>query len=295
MRRIFGSLAVLLALAIAYLLLWPVPIEPHAWTPGEDPGRSGPFVPNDDLAVAELLPPHAEPGPEDVAFDRDGFLYTGTEEGVVWRIDPRSGEAAEWARTGGRPLGLAFAEDTLYVADAGQGLLRITSGPGGRMVERVVEEVAGEPLAFTDGIHVSRNGVVWFTSPSMRWRLSELRYEAMESQSTGRLLSYDPSSGRTRVELEGLMFANGVTMGPDEDYVLVAEGSGYRITRLWLDGARAGSHDVFCENLPGFPDNLSLDPQGLLWVGLVSVRSALLDRLHPATSSTTCRTRRGGW
>ena len=30
------------------------------------------------------------------------------------------------------------------------------------------------------------------------------------------------------------MFANGVALSPDEDYVLVNEWSGYRIRRLWI-------------------------------------------------------------
>ena len=53
MRQFFAALGILLLLIAAYLLLWPVDLEPYAWTPGHDPGTNGPFVPNDDLAQAE--------------------------------------------------------------------------------------------------------------------------------------------------------------------------------------------------------------------------------------------------
>jgi sugar lactone lactonase YvrE len=121
---------------------------------------------------------------------------------------------------------------------------------------------------------------VWFTAPSTRWPLTQVRYDGMESQPTGRLLSHDPRTGETVVRLDELMFANGVTLSPDEDYVLVNEWSGYRITRLWLDDEKDPPREVFYENLPGFPDNISLDPRGFYWVGLVIERSALLDWLH---------------
>jgi sugar lactone lactonase YvrE len=51
----------------------------------------------------------------------------------------------------------------------------------------------------------------------------------LELQATGRLLSYNPKTEKTKVELAGLRFANGVALGPNEDYVLVNETIGARI------------------------------------------------------------------
>ena len=229
---------------------------------------------------AELLPALDAHGPEDLAQGPDGFLYTGVEGGAILRIDPATGAALAWADTGGRPLGLAFHGPLLYVADAERGLLRIDTSEGEPRVEELAREVRGEPLTYADGVHVASDGVVYFTAPSTRWSLRQVRYDGMETQPTGRLLRFDPQTGRATVEYDGLMFANGVTMSPDEDYVLVAEWSGYRLTRVFVKGPKRGSADVFAENLPGFPDNLSLDPRGFYWVGLVIERSALLDWLH---------------
>jgi hypothetical protein len=42
-----------------------------------------------------------------------------------------------------------------------------------------------------------------------------------------------------------------------------------------------GRSEVFVDNLPGFPDNMSLGSDGLLWVAIAAPRDRLLDRLLP--------------
>jgi len=61
-------------------------------------------------------------------------------------------------------------------------------------------------------------------------------------------------------------------------FVLVNETGAYRISRYWLKGERAGTHDLFLDNLPGLPDNLSFNGQDRFWVALYSPRNPLLDR-----------------
>jgi len=98
---------------------------------------------------------------------------------------------------------------------------------------------------------------------------------------SGGLLAYDPRRRTTRVLLDGLCFANGVALAPDESFVLVVETSCYRVRRLWLRGEREGRSEEFIGGLPGFPDGVTGDGQGRFWLTLVSPRVALLDALHP--------------
>ncbi|MNN23334.1 Strictosidine synthase [compost metagenome] len=93
-------------------------------------------------------------------------------------------------------------------------------------------------------------------------------------------MRFDPATGKTEVLLEDLYFANGVALSANEDFVLVNETYRYRITRYWLTGDKAGSHDIFIDNLPGLPDNLQGDRQGSFWVALPSPRKADADFLH---------------
>lgn len=55
----------------------------------------------------------------------------------------------------------------------------------------------------------------------------------------------------------------------------------YRIVRYWLKGPKAGTHDIFIDNLPGFPDNISSNRKGIFWLALFTVRNEVVDKLHP--------------
>jgi hypothetical protein len=81
--------------------------------------------------------------------------------------------------------------------------------------------------------------------------------------------------------MDGLYFANGVAISPDQSFVLVVETGKYRVRRFWLDPARRPQSDIFIENLPGFPDGISSDGRSRFWVALISPRNPLLDRLLP--------------
>ncbi len=60
----------------------------------------------------------------------------------------------------------------------------------------------------------------------------------------------------------------------------MAETGAYRIRRLWLTPDRPGQDEIFVDNLPGFPDNLSTG-DGVFWVAMPSPRDRLLDALLP--------------
>jgi len=62
--------------------------------------------------------------------------------------------------------------------------------------------------------------------------------------------------------------------------VLVNETYRYRIQRYWLKGDKAGTHDLFADNLPGMPDNLQGDRAGTFWVALPTPRKADADFLQ---------------
>ena len=282
LARIARAAAVVGAVLLGYLALWPVPIEPTAWTPGPDPGQTGPYVANDDLAAASLLPVGTAPdaiAPETLARSpRDGRLYTALANGAIVRLQEGGGEADTVANVGPRPLGVVFAPDgTLYVAHTSRGVLRV--GPDGGSTT-VADCGDGPYPRFTDSLYLAADGAIWFTCPSQRFDLGGVRFDAMESGRTGRVRRWDPATGQAATVLDGLVFANGITMGPDEDFLLVNEWAGYRVLRYWVRGPRAGEREVFIDDLPGYPDNIHRDADGLYWIGLVVRRNPLVDRLH---------------
>ena len=271
-------------LTLAYLLFWPVPIKPLAWTPLENPGFTGPYSRNDSLSHAQLYPISISHGPEDTALGNDGRIYSGLADGSIVRFDPGHVGAVEVIlNTGGRPLGLKFQNDRLYIADAFMGLIYIDEAvaEGGHRLELATDKVNGEKMIFVDDLDIASDGRVWFSDASTRFDLHDNVLNFFEQQPTGRLLSWDPETRETTVHLEGLGFANGVALGPEEEYVLVNETMRYRITRYWIKGKRAGQSEVFIENLPGFPDNLTYNNNGLFWIALIHSRDEQLDRLLP--------------
>ncbi len=75
--------------------------------------------------------------------------------------------------------------------------------------------------------------------------------------------------------MDALFFANGVALGPADEFVLVNETGAGRIQRLWLRGSRAGQRDLFHAGLPGTPDNLSFNGSDTFWVAMPALRSGV--------------------
>ena len=284
MRKLISVIVVLLVLVSLYLLLWPVPIEPVAWTPPEAPGLTGPYTENNLLSEAQLYPLAGGHGPEDTAFGPDGLVYTGLDDGSIIRFSPANGSTIETVvNTGGRPLGLEFDNNRLYIADAFKGLLYIEDATAktGHQIKVAVDEFEGKKMIFVDDLAIASDGTVWFTDASTRFDLHSIITDYFESLPTGRLFAWDPDSGETSLHVDELGFANGVTLGPDEAYLLVNETMRYRITRYWLTGENAGKTDIFIDNLPGFPDNLSYNGEGLFWVAMIYPRDQMVDSILP--------------
>ena len=101
--------------------------------------------------------------------------------------------------------------------------------------------------------------------------------ELFEHTPNGRLLVYDPITQKTTTLLSGLYFANGVALSSDESFVLVNETLMYRIQKYWLKGDKAGTSEIFIENLPGFPDNVSSNEEGIFWVALFNPRNNFVE------------------
>ncbi len=95
---------VLAAVAGAWLLHWPVAVDPVKYLPSENPGLEGPFQPNQRLAAVEHLAEGIGTGPEDVARGPDGLFYTGLLDGRIVRFGKSGGQLETFASTGGRPL-----------------------------------------------------------------------------------------------------------------------------------------------------------------------------------------------
>ncbi len=311
MRRIAGALAIAALLVLAYLALWPVPIDPVAWQAPASPGYTGAHAANDRLAAIEVIDLRPEVGPEHIEFGPDGRLYTGMLSGAILVMDADGRHIETLADTGGRPLGLDFdASGRLIVADALKGLLAVE--PDGT-VRVLADRVEGDPIRYADAVVVADDGRIIFTDASRRmdprrWGTFDAALlDILEHSCTGRVLVYEPSSGRTVTLVGDLCFPNGVALSGDQRHVFVAETGRFRIWKVdagarglsasRTDATAGQDLQVIVDNLPGYPDNLTRSANGRLWTGLTKPRSALIDRMasRPWLRSMTLRLPKALW
>lgn len=286
LKRLLLILAALIAIVVLYLLFWPVPISPQAWNPPPAPPLTAQYQQNSLLATTERLSlvtetpnPGAGFGPEDVALDAEGRIYSGLDDGRIMRLQADGTKPEAFSNTHGRPLGLSFdIAGNLIVADAIKGLLSIARDGA---VTVLATEADGVPFGCTNDLDVAADGTIYFTDASSKFPLTNFTADLLEHRGNGRFFAYDPKTKATRTLLRDLCFANGVAVSPDQSFALVVETGAYRVHRVWLKGARQGQTDVFIDNLPGFPDGISSNGKDKFWLSLVTPRDAVLDKLLP--------------
>ena len=120
--------------------------------------------------------------------------------------------------------------------------------------------VEGSTIRFADAVIEASDGTVYFSDGSARFGFGEWFLDYLEARPTGRLLKYDPGTGKASVALDNLAFANGVALSRDEAFLVVCESWGYvphqappHIRRLAVDLStdheilrRAGSDAPSC-------------------------------------------------
>ena len=280
----YKIIASIVGLVILYILFWPIPIDPVAWEAPQNAGLVDPFAPNDRLRKARLIDLGEHEGPEDVASDQNGLIYTVTVDGLIIRMQPDGSNIEVFTETGGRPLGMEFdAAGNLYVANSYLGLQKVS--PDGS-VEVLTDSYAGEAITYSDDVAVAANGMIYFSDASSKFGAMKSggTYEAslldvLEHGAHGRVYRYDPINDETTIVMDDLNFANGVAVSEDQSYLLVNETTSYRIWRHWLTGPDKGKSEVIIDNLPGFPDNINNGRNGNFWVGLVAPRNQMVDDL----------------
>jgi sugar lactone lactonase YvrE len=315
-RKILMSIAALVLALTAYLLFWPVPIQPVSWEVSKAPGYSGAHAVNTRLANLQKIEIGKEVGPEHLAIGPDGKLYAAMASGNILRMQIDGSAQEVFLNTQGRVLGFDFdAAGNLIAADAVRGLLSIAPG---KQITVLATEVGGDPIRYANSLMVAKSGKIYLSDATTRFAPKDVggTFEAsildiIEQSSTGRILEYDPATKATRIVAKGLSFANGVAPSANERQIFVAETGKYRIWRIDVNASdldvrqtsgMSGATHIVLPNLPGYPDNLmrglpTSDGKPTLWVGLAKPRSAVVDGMaeKPFLRSLTLRLPRFLW
>ena len=252
------------------------------FSPRKDADKFDPAHAEPVLANAEILAAGQIDGPEDVILDRQDNLYCGTRDGRIVRLQPPRYDRAEtYARTGGRPLGLALdAQDRLIVCIAGMGLYRI-NGPS--QIERLTSQTRrgwdiedDRAIKMADDLDIAPDGRIFFTDATKRYEMESWAVDLLEGRPNGRLLCFDPATQRTSTVCDRLHFPNGVCVSHDGHLLLVASSGLCSIMAFDLERPTAAPR-VFLDGLPGYPDNINRASDGGYWIALAGMRSPALD------------------
>jgi sugar lactone lactonase YvrE len=263
---------------------------------------------------------------KDYVAPEDGFLLDDDNNNNIWiwsmgngdllKVDMNTMTGVTFAHTGenhkdcgefhmeprcGRPLGmlkLYTDEDRsryqsylnndeaplCLVADAYKGLLLVSTK--GKIVT-LLTDVAGQKLFFANAIVQAQDGTIYLSDSSSRWRRNEVLIELLESQPTGRVISWVPETGISNVIVDILPFPNGLALRNDDQSLLIALTTRHQIVRVDLsmkndDGEK--KVELFAA-LPGLPDNIHVTyvdewKKSVLWVGTATKSSAITHLLN---------------
>jgi sugar lactone lactonase YvrE len=178
----------------------------------------------------------------------------------------------------GRPLGGAFAGDTLWIADAHLGLTRLRKPLDAQSKVELVANSVWDPstdqpsiLGYVNDVTVGpQSGKIYFTDSStvIPTRLPERqswdtmyasKMDAFRAVPSGRLLAYDPQTDQVEILATGLRFANGISVSADESYLVVSETFGPKIWKYYLKGDQANQAKVLVEKMMGYPDGVTCE------------------------------------
>nr|XP_027124575.1 protein STRICTOSIDINE SYNTHASE-LIKE 11-like [Coffea arabica] len=238
----------------------------------------------------QLNLPSGATGPESVALDsRNEGPYCAISDGRVLKyIDSNTGFVdfaytspkrtkqlcdgttdANLGPTCGRPLGFSFDNliNVLYIVDAFLGLFKV--GPDGGLATLLANSAGGVKLNFLTGIDVNPiTRDVYITDASLTYDLRNITQPNLVTDSSGRLIKYNPRKNEVTVLQEGLSVPIGPAVSFDGSFVLFSEYSAKRVVKYWLLGPKANTSEVL-RDLPGNPSKVKRASNvGEFWVAV---------------------------
>jgi sugar lactone lactonase YvrE len=276
---------IFLASTLSMLMLGSCALKPLAYQPEKIPAFEGTTQLNDKLVSSEKIQLDGWFGPEDILFDSLGNLFTGVHDadfsdGRILKIDP-SGKVEEFYNSGSWVAGLHFdKEQNLIALSHKQGLISISPMKEVKVLATTDEN--GKPFLIPNGLDIADNGIMYFsnTSEISSYTIKYGRKIIMEMKPLGGLYSYNPEKEEIKTLIEGSYFGNGVVISKDQDYLLMVETTKYRVIKYWLSGTKGGQTEIFIDNLPGFPNGISILEDGSYWIGFSTKRNSALDKIH---------------
>lgn len=227
------------------------------------PVFDGACKPNNLLEEAAVLVDLADL--EDLAVSPTGRLFAACGPQVL-EIHP-DGQTSVIATFPQPVLALAILGDDRLAAGLGD---RVVIGRGTAQ-ETVLGGADNQPFVAVTALAPRGDGRLLICDGSRDHGTSDWVWDLMQGGRKGRLIEYDPATGKTQVLASGLAYA----FGAHEDQngiALVSESWAHRVRRI-SDGPRIDAID----SLPGYPSRFSAAQDGGFWLSVFCSRTQLVE------------------
>jgi len=287
-KYLYSRLVLLVLFLATTILMNSCAIHPQAWQPPTKPAFEGELQLNEKLTDISKIDLGEWNGPEEFAFDDSGNIYCGVHkgakgfsEGAILKISAE-GKVEEFLKTDAWVTGMQFdSHGNLIALMNGLGLIQIDQNKNIEIL--ATKDAKGQSILMGSGLTIAKDGKIYFANLSFENTTSPkyINKLFLELKPTGGVYCYDPQTKLTQTLSNGNYFANGLELSEDESFLLLSETSKYRILKYWLKGEKAGTSEVFLDNLAGFPNNISRRDNGNFWIGFTTKRNDKLDNIHP--------------
>ncbi len=207
---------------------------------------------------------------EGVVIDKDGNAWGGGRNGKVYKVSP-DGKVHEVAQLppGSIPNGVTLdrAGNFVYCDLGKKAMMRLS--PDGQ-VSMIADRVGTLALSLPNFASYDAEGNLYVSNSSTQ-DISQVLVELEKPAPNGALVRIRPD-GRGEIVAEGIYFANGTAIDPNEDAVYVLESSRNDCLRIQIkkDGT-FGKPEIYSKDFPALPDGMAFDVDRNLYVTLPAV------------------------
>ncbi|WHZ29915.1 MAG: Gluconolactonase-like [Nitrospira sp.] len=192
--------------------------------------------------------------PEGLAFDRDGRLYCGGEQGQIFRLSLEDRTLEQVGDTGGFCLGMAFnAEGDLFICDSRHAAV-FRFRPDTGQLEVFAKEADGRRLRIPNYPAFDAEGRLYVSDS----------YEFKEPGPG--IFRFTPDGRGELWYREPLNFANGLAFSPDGSALYVIESFSRSLSRIPMTGTGEAGQREQVAFVGMVPDGLAVDALGRLYV-----------------------------